>query len=103
MLADKEFLTGDFYHHKGSFPAAASRLAYVSRQYPLFSGADQALWELADSYKHMGDRFEKQEADALARIVRDYPLSDHVDDAKARLVVTEAARARGRSEMPTCA
>ncbi len=86
VLADKEFLTGDFYHHKGSFPAAASRLAYVSRQYPLFSGSDQALWELADSYKHMGDLFEKQEADALARIVRDYPISDHVDDAKARLV-----------------
>jgi outer membrane protein assembly factor BamD len=86
VLADKEFLTGDFYHHKGSFPAAASRLAYVSRQYPLFSGSDQALWELADSYKHMGDLFEKQEADTLARIVRDYPISDHVDDAKARLL-----------------
>jgi outer membrane protein assembly factor BamD len=86
VLADKEFLTGDFYHHKGSFPAAASRLAYVSRQYPLFSGSDQALWELADSYKHMGDLFEKQEADALSRIVHDYPISDHVDDAKARLV-----------------
>lgn len=25
VLADKEFLTGDFYQHKGSFPAAAAR------------------------------------------------------------------------------
>ena len=33
----------------------------------------------------MGDRFENQEADALTRIVRDYPLSDHVDAAKDRL------------------
>src|SRR6266700_5775608 len=55
VLADKEFRTGDFYHHKGSFPAAANRLSYLAQQYPLYSGADEALWNLADSYKHMGD------------------------------------------------
>src|ERR1700712_253842 len=47
VLADKEFRTGDFYHHRGSFPAAANRLSYVAKQYPLYSGTDQALWELA--------------------------------------------------------
>jgi outer membrane protein assembly factor BamD len=85
VLGDKEYKTGDFYHHKGSFPAAASRMSYVAQQYPLYSGADEALWELADAYKHMGDRFENQEADALTRIVRDYPLSEHVLFAKNRL------------------
>ena len=34
--------------------------------------------ELADAYKHMGDRFENEEADALTKIVSDYPLSGHV-------------------------
>jgi outer membrane protein assembly factor BamD len=86
VLADKEFRTGDFYHHKGSFPAAANRMTYVSQQYPLYSGADEALFELADAYKHMGDRFENQEADALTKIVRDYPLSPRVAGAKERLV-----------------
>jgi outer membrane protein assembly factor BamD len=85
VIADKEFRAGDFYHHKGSFPAAASRFTYVSSQYPLYSGADQALWQLADSYKRMGDRFENPEADALTKIVKDYPLSSHVDSAKERL------------------
>ena len=85
VLADKEFRTGDFYHHKGSFPAAASRFAYLTQQYPLYSGSDQALWEMADAYRKMGDRFESQEGDALTKIVRDYPLSTHVDDAKERL------------------
>jgi outer membrane protein assembly factor BamD len=85
VLADKEFRTGDFYHHKGSFPAAANRMAFVAQQYPLYSGADDALWELADAYRHMGDRFEEREAGALTRIVHDYPLSDHVDSAKSRL------------------
>jgi len=85
VLADKEFKTGDFYHNKGSFPAAASRLTFLSQQYPLYSSADEALWQLADSYKHMGDRFENREAEALSKIVSDYPLSLHVADAKLRL------------------
>ncbi len=85
VLADKEYKTGEFYHHKGSFPAAASRLSFVAKQYPLYSGTDEALWDLADSYKHMGDRFENDEADALTRIVRDYPLSGYVNASKDRL------------------
>jgi outer membrane protein assembly factor BamD len=85
VLADKEFLTGTFYYKKGSFPAAASRMAYVSTQYPLFSSTDDALWALADAYRHMGDRFEEREVEALTRLVRDYPLSDHLDAAKTRL------------------
>ncbi len=82
VLADKEFKTGTFYHERGSFPAAANRLSYVTQQYPLYSGSDEALWELADSYKHMGDRFENQRAAALTKLVRDYPLSSHVETSK---------------------
>src|SRR5271170_1043994 len=39
VLAEKEFLTGGYYHKRGSFPADANRLLYVSHQYPLFSGS----------------------------------------------------------------
>ncbi len=85
VIAEKEYLAGDFYHHKGSYPAAANRFAYLTQQYPLYSSADDALWQMADSYKRMGDRFENQEGDALSRIVKDYPLSNHVDAAKNRL------------------
>jgi outer membrane protein assembly factor BamD len=85
VLADHEFKAGYFYHNKGSFPAAANRLQGVADQFPLYSGADEALWELADSYTKMGDRFEDKKAAALARIVKDYPLSNHVDEAKDQL------------------
>jgi outer membrane protein assembly factor BamD len=85
VLAEKEYAAGEFYHHKLSYPAAASRFDYVSRQYPLYSGTDQVLWELADSYRKMGDRFEDREGDALTKIVKDYPLSAHVDAARERL------------------
>ena len=44
--------------NKGSYPAAANRLQAMVDQYPLYSQADEALWNLGDSYGKMGDRFE---------------------------------------------
>ena len=85
VLADKEFRTGLFYSNKGSFPAASNRLSFVAQQYPLYSGADEALWLNANAFHRMGDRFEDREVDSLSRIVRDYPLSAHVNGAKERL------------------
>ena len=85
VLADHEYRTGIFYHTKGSYPAAANRFQMVVDQFPLFSQADEALWELGDAYGRMGDRFENQAADAYTRIVRDYPLSDRADAAKEKL------------------
>jgi len=85
VLAQKEFLTGAFYHSKGAFPAAANRLNFVADQYPLYSGASESLWQAADAFSRMGDRFENQAADDYTRIVKDYPLSDHADEAKEKL------------------
>lgn len=85
VLADKEFRTADFYHTHGAYPAALARLSFVANQYPLYSGADDALWEEADSYQKLGDRYEEQQAAALSRIIKDYPLSNHVDEAKEEL------------------
>src|SRR5579859_1605098 len=85
VLAMGEFKTGMFYHNKGSYPAANNRLQALVDQYPLFSGADEALWQLADGYTRLGDRFEDKTASAYARIVKDYPLSDHVDEATQKL------------------
>ena len=85
VLAAHEYAAAAFYHHKGSFPAAANRFTGLVDQYPLFSQADEALWMMADSYSHMGDRFEDRAADAYTRIAKDYPLSDHADAAKERL------------------
>jgi outer membrane protein assembly factor BamD len=85
VLADHEFRVGFMYHNKGSYPAAANRFQALTDQFPLYSGADEALWELADSYQKMGDRFDDKKASALARIVKDYPLSAHADTAKDEL------------------
>lgn len=85
VLAAKEYGNGQFYYRKGSYPAAANRLNAVVDQYPLYSGADEALWMLGDSYGRMGDRFEDRAAQAYSRLVKDYPLSPRVEDAKKKL------------------
>jgi outer membrane protein assembly factor BamD len=85
VLAAHEFRVGDFYHTKGSFPAAAARFQGLADHYPLYSKADEALWKLADSYSRMPARFADRAAEAYARIVRDYPLSAYADSARQKL------------------
>jgi outer membrane protein assembly factor BamD len=84
-LAEGEFLVGSFYAKRGDNSAAANRLAHVVDQYPLYSKADLALWEMGEAYGRLGTRFRKQEGDAYAKIVRDYPLSEYADDAASKL------------------
>ena len=87
VLADSEFRVGTLYQKKGSFPAAANRFQAMADQFPIYSKADEALWQLAESYHRMGDKFENQQVSAYQRIVKDYPLSIHVEDARAQLEV----------------
>ena len=86
VLADAEFRVGSFYFHsKGSYPAATSRLTALTDQFPLYSRADDALMLQADAYRRMGERFEDNVAAAYGKIVRDYPLSPHVAEATGQL------------------
>jgi outer membrane protein assembly factor BamD len=85
VLAEGEFRVGRFYAIKGSHRAAATRLAGLTQHYPLYSKADEALWVLGDSYGKMGRTFEDKSASAFTRLVKEYPLSPRVDDAKDRL------------------
>jgi outer membrane protein assembly factor BamD len=86
VLAEHEYRAGVFYYTKGSYPAAANRFQAMVDQYPLFSQADEALWNMGDAYTRMGDRFEDRAANSFTRIVRDYPLSAWADAARQRLV-----------------
>jgi outer membrane protein assembly factor BamD len=90
VYSEGEFRVGDYYHHKGNFPAAANRLQNVSDHYPLYSGSDQALWELGDSYGRMGPRFRQRAVSSYQKILRDYPLSALAEDAKKKLKDLEA-------------
>jgi len=84
-IAEGEYLVGNFYYTRGDNSAAANRLGHVVEQYPLYSKADLALWQMGESYGRLGNRFRKQQGEAYAKIIRDYPLSDYADDATRRL------------------
>jgi outer membrane protein assembly factor BamD len=84
IIAEGDFRIGYFYYVKGDKRAAAARLIALTRRYPLYSKSDKALWMLADI-------FEKSEHKEVAsvyygQIIKNYPLSPLVPDAKSRLV-----------------
>jgi outer membrane protein assembly factor BamD len=87
VLAEAEEKVAEFYHGKGGngYFASATRANTLVDTYPLYSRADDALWLAADDYNQMGDKYENQQADMYTRLVRDYPLSLHAEDARRQL------------------
>ena len=103
VLAEREFVIGRFYFLRLAYPAAIARLKTLVDRYPLYSGADQALFLLGQSYEAeinairkngrigevtKGKLIEdqtKQAAEAYGRIIRRYPAMDRAVDAKVRL------------------
>ena len=83
LLAEGDFRIGYYYYVKEDKKAAESRLRAVVNRYPLYSKSDQALWMLGNIWQST----EKKEfaAPYYARIVRNYPLSPLVPNAKSRL------------------
>src|SRR3954471_13380698 len=104
VLAEREFRIGRFYFTRESYPAAIARLKSVTDNYPLYSGADEALYLLGSSYEHLVDNiranprlketdkgkliaaYNARAAEAYGRIVTRYPAMERNDDAKERLV-----------------
>jgi len=83
IIAEGDYRIGYFYYVKGDKRAAAARLIALTKRYPLYSKSDKALWML-------GDVFERSEHKEIAQmyysqIVRNYPLSPLVPDAKGKL------------------
>lgn len=83
VLAEGDYRIAYYYYVKGDKRAAASRLTSVTARYPLYSKSDHALWMLADLY----ETSEKRDIASkyYAQIVRDYPKSELVGDAKYKL------------------
>src|SRR5262249_50957828 len=84
VLAEGDYRIGYYYYVKGDRRAAARRLLSVTKRYPLYSKSDQALWMLGDIF----EKSEKKEIASLyySKIVKDYPLSELVPEAKKKLV-----------------
>ena len=102
VLAEREFRIGRFYFLRESWAAAIARLQSLVDDYPLYSGADEALYLLGSAYERQVDtiraakfdevakgklikEFSDKAAAAYARIVTRYPATDRAGDARKRL------------------
>jgi outer membrane protein assembly factor BamD len=102
VLAEREFRIGRFYFLRQSWAAAIARLQSVVDEYPLYSGADDALYLLGNAYERHIDvvraskldetakgkaikEFGDKAAEAYARIITRYPATDRAGDARKRL------------------
>jgi outer membrane protein assembly factor BamD len=84
VIAEGDFRVAYYYYVKGDRRAAAARLIGVTKRYPLYSRSDRALWMLGDIF----EKSEKKEIAAMyySQIVKNYPLSNMVPNAKSKLV-----------------
>jgi outer membrane protein assembly factor BamD len=104
VVADGDYKVAHFYYQKGAYLAARSRFLEIADQYPNFSQADDAFWYAGQTLEHL--RAPKAAAPYYARLVKDYPLSPHVNEAKGRLVAmhepvprpTKAVLARAKAD-----
>jgi outer membrane protein assembly factor BamD len=103
VLAAREFIIGRFYYLRQAYPAAIARLQTLVDRYPLYSGADETLYLLGQTYEaeiemlrqngkinevaksKMIEQFTKSAAEAYGKIITRYPAMDRALDAKARL------------------
>ena len=104
VLAQREFNIGRFYYLRAAYPAAIARLQTLIDRYPLYSGADEALYLIGQSNEseielirrnakvtetlksNMIATLTKNAADAYGRIIRRYPAEDRAVDARDRLL-----------------
>jgi outer membrane protein assembly factor BamD len=94
VLADSQFRVARFYYLKMNYAASAARLIDLSQRYPLYSQSDEALWMLGDVYGRAKQASKNEDdknhwadlaAECYRQIIKDYPLSHWVADAKSQL------------------
>jgi outer membrane protein assembly factor BamD len=107
VLAEREFRIGHFYYMRQSYAAASARLKSLADTYPLYSNADEVLFELGDMWetqlkfmreaKGLTDAnrqkvirdYTDRAAAAYSKIITRYPVMPRAGEAKARLAALD--------------
>ena len=107
VLAERQYRIAHFYNLRDNLAASQARLQSLTESYPLYSGIDEALYELGGLYEReaaglkrqkipdaqkekLVAQFEKKAIDAYSKIITRYPATDRVPDAKRRLEALKA-------------
>ena len=107
VLAERQYRIAHFYYLRDNLAASQARLQSLTDSYPLYSGSDEALFELGNLYEKeaaglkrqkipeaqkekLVALFEKKAVEAYTKIVTRYPATNRVPDAKTRLEALKA-------------
>jgi outer membrane protein assembly factor BamD len=107
VLADRQFRIAHFYYLRDNLAAAQARLEALTLSYPLYSGVDQALYELGNLYEKEANAMQRQNVpeafkeklvagfqnhaiDAYTQIIERYPAMSRAGDARRRLQALNA-------------
>lgn len=88
VMADYEFLVGEFYMKKGSFVAAIERFEGLLKNFPDYKKQEKVLLNLGISYKKAGQKEKSEEY--LKTLLEKYPNSPLTADAKKELPSAKA-------------
>jgi len=83
VMADYEYLVGDFYLGKKSYGAAIDRFEILMKKFPDYKKEDTVLLKLGIAYKGAGQK-EKAES-YLNSLLEKYPNSPLIKEAKKEL------------------
>ena len=80
IIADYEFLVGEFYFKKGSYNAAVGRFESLLAKFPDYHDEALVLFHIALSYKRLADKDKAQEY--ITRLAEKYPHDKYLKEAK---------------------
>ena|SRR5208283_758550 len=80
IIAEGEFIVGEFYYKKESYKPAITRFERLLAQYPEYEGADEAFLLLGKSYKAI--KMEDKAREAFKTLIEKYPASKFAKDAR---------------------
>lgn len=108
VLAERQFRIAHFYYLRENMAASQARLESLIDSFPLYSGVDEALYEMGSLYEKeagtikkqpnlpeatkekMAALFQKRAIDAYSRIITRYPAMGRAPDARKRLAELNA-------------
>jgi outer membrane protein assembly factor BamD len=107
ILAERQYRIASFYLLRTNLAAAQARLISLTESYPLYSGSDEAFYELGTVYEKeavgiskqkipeaqkekLVAQYEQKAIEAYSRIITRYPATNRVGDAKRRLEALKA-------------
>ncbi len=108
VLGDRQWRIAHFYYLRNNLAAAQARLTSLVDSYPLYSGADEALFLLGNIYEKeaagmraqkkvaevfkakLAAEYDQKAIESYSRLIKRYPAMDRADDARARLAAMKA-------------